>query len=123
MYYTSYFGNIKKIDRSKYKLVSITNSKPSFCDNSIANWSFLGPSKDLLYKYKNNEISQEGYSQIYFKFLKENWNNLKDFIILNKNKNIVMLCYEKSSDFCHRHLLCKFLNDKGIECEELKNDI
>ncbi len=120
MYYTSYFGNIKKINRDKYKLVSITNSKPSFCDETIGDWSFLGPSKDLLYKYKNGEINEMGYTQIYNKFLEEKWNEIKDYIIYHKDENIVMLCYEKPSDFCHRHLLSSFLNDKGIKCEELK---
>ena len=120
MYYTSYFGNIKRIDRTKYKLVSVTNSKPSFCDETIGDWSFLGPSKDLLYKYKNKQIKEDEYTDIYMDFLTDKWCEIKDYIIYHQNENIVFLCYEKPDDFCHRHLLSSFLNEKGIKCEELK---
>lgn len=120
MYYTSYFAKLKKLDKKKYKFVSITHSKPEFCDDSIEDWSFLGPSEKLLYSYKNNYIDQEGYTKEYMKFLDEKWYSFKDFLILHQNENIVMLCYEKSTDFCHRHLLRKFLNEVGIKCEELE---
>lgn len=32
---------------------------------------------------------------------------------------VIFLCYEKSSDFCHRKLFAKWLNNAGYECEEL----
>lgn len=120
MYYTSYFAKLKKIDKSKYKFVAITNSRPKFCDDSIDDWSFLGPSKDLLKGYKEGYISQEMYTEVYNKFLKQNWFRFKDFLVAHQNENIVMLCYEKATDFCHRHLLRKFLNEVGIKCEELE---
>lgn len=120
MYYTSYFGKLKKIDRSKYNFVAITNSRPAFCDENIGDWCFLGPSKELLQGYKAGNISKEEYTQIYNQFLKDNWSKFKDVIERYKDENIVMLCYEKSTDFCHRHLLRKFLNEVGIKCEELE---
>ena len=68
MYYTSYFGKLNKIDKSKYNFVSITNSRPKFCDESIADWSFLGPSDYLLTGYKKGTISKEEYTKIYSPF-------------------------------------------------------
>ena len=31
---------------------------------------------------------------------------------------IALICYEKPTDFCHRHLVADWLNKNGIECEE-----
>ena len=123
MYYTSYFANIRKLDKEKYRFVSITASKPSFCGDDIEDWSFLGPSLKLLKAYKNGEIDENRYTEIYLKYLKENYKNFKDFLILNEQQNVCMLCYEKPSDFCHRHILRGFLNENGIECEEIINVI
>ena len=36
----------------------------------------------------------------------------------NPHVNIALICYEKPSDFCHRHLVSDWLNKNGIKCEE-----
>ena len=33
-------------------------------------------------------------------------------------KEICLICYEKPSDFCHRHLVADWLNKNGFECKE-----
>ena len=38
-----------------------------------------------------------------------------------KNKYIALVCYEKSSDFCHRHLVSKWLKENGYNVEEWIN--
>lgn len=119
MYYTSYFGNIKKIDKTKYQLAAISNEKPSFCDESVLDWSFLGPWKQLLSDYKNNIISEEEYARLYTENLEAIWPSLERWFMMNERRNIVMLCYEAKGKFCHRHILSKFLNEHGFECKEL----
>lgn len=40
--------------------------------------------------------------------------------------DIALICYEKPSDFCHRHLVAEWLNQNGYRCEEwrgIRNDI
>jgi hypothetical protein len=32
--------------------------------------------------------------------------------------DIALVCYEKPSDFCHRHLVADWLKEHGYECEE-----
>ena len=32
--------------------------------------------------------------------------------------DICLLCYEKSSDFCHRHLVAEWLRKGGYDCKE-----
>lgn len=39
-------------------------------------------------------------------------------IYRDKNRHIVLLCYEKPKDFCHRHLVAEWLNKAGFECKE-----
>lgn len=34
--------------------------------------------------------------------------------------DIALICYEKPSDFCHRHLVANWLNKNGFECREWK---
>ena len=38
----------------------------------------------------------------------------------NENFHIALICYEKPSEFCHRHLVADWLKEYGIEVEELK---
>jgi hypothetical protein len=33
--------------------------------------------------------------------------------------NKVLLCYEKSADFCHRHIVAQWLQNSGYGCGEL----
>ena len=123
MYYTSYFGNMNKIDRTKYILASVSFQKPDFCDENVLDCSFLGPWKDLLDDYKNGTISEKEYADQYLDNLKRVWPGLSNwFLINNASKDIVFLCYEKPSEFCHRHLLAQFLEEQGFECKELQLD-
>lgn len=40
---------------------------------------------------------------------------------LDYHPNIVLLCYEKPTDFCHRHLVAQWLIENGFECKEYKS--
>lgn len=36
-----------------------------------------------------------------------------------KYQNKVLLCFEKTGDFCHRHIVAEWFNNNGFECKEL----
>ena len=38
----------------------------------------------------------------------------------DKDRHIVLLCYEKPDDFCHRHLVAEWLTESGFECKEYR---
>lgn len=41
------------------------------------------------------------------------------YLTLNfDSEDIALICYEKPSDFCHRHLVAEWLNQNGFKCEE-----
>ena len=43
----------------------------------------------------------------------------RDLEKLSNGDDCVLLCYEKSGDFCHRHLVANWLSDNlGIEVKE-----
>lgn len=35
-------------------------------------------------------------------------------------KKICLICFEKPTDFCHRHLVADWLTKNGFQCEEYK---
>ena len=48
--------------------------------------------------------------------------NELNYLVPNVNgKNITLICYEKPSDFCHRHLVAEWLNQNGFKCEEWRS--
>ena len=42
---------------------------------------------------------------------------------VNKDWHIALICYERPTDFCHRHLVSKWLNENHIECKEFTQNI
>lgn len=42
---------------------------------------------------------------------------------VNKDWHIALICYERPTDFCHRHLVSKWLNENHIECKEFTKNI
>ncbi len=44
-------------------------------------------------------------------------------VVSNKKYHIALICYEKPSDFCHRHLVAQWLTDNGYPCEEWTKNI
>jgi hypothetical protein len=139
-HFTSYYANFGNIPKDNM-CVGISRTCPEyFNSNNIPNFLFtknniLAPSEDLLYRFKNNELSEEDYKKIYITDLfsrlqtemHENdfvsWldkvDNWFEHECYNKWNGLVFLCYEKPIDFCHRHLVRRLMtNIYGINCEE-----
>jgi len=118
MLYTSYFANLRNIDKDKYLIASICQFRPEWIDESIENWNLLAPDANTLLDYKNGVITEQEYTEQYIKKL----DVMMDYLINEFNsicdRDVVMLCYEKPTDFCHRHLLASWLKRHGFDCEE-----
>lgn len=117
MIYASCFANIIKLDKSKYLPVGITIYPPKwFIGHNI---EMVTPSKELLLKWKNKEVDEDTYKIWYINDLESNKEQIIEyFSLLNKpcSKGIVLCCYEKSDDFCHRHMFREWLN-KNLKLE------
>lgn len=115
MIYTSYFANIKNLPEN-LRLVSIARSTPKYvncekCQELFPDWGIIN-----LVKSNPCKESEEKYTEVYKKQLEK----LDAEEIANKLQNSILLCYEKPGDFCHRHLVAKWLRESGISCIEYK---
>lgn len=45
-------------------------------------------------------------------------NQMQSPVWRNGEWHVALVCYEKPSDFCHRHLVAQWLRDSGCKCEE-----
>jgi uncharacterized protein (DUF488 family) len=117
MIYTSYFSS-KKYNKENGISIARYNK---FWDGE--SYPLLYPSASLLTWWKGipKEAAKEDwftdqYEQAYFK---ETLELLDPHKVAAELEGKVLLCYEKSEDFCHRHLVAEWLRSYGYEVKEL----
>lgn len=107
MIYTSYFGNHRRLPK-EMKCISIARKTPLGFTGEC--WEELAPSSDLLSDYKSGKTDKQGYTQRYLKQLDDLADTNPDYFNRFKtDEDIILLCYEKMGDFCHRHILSNYL--------------
>lgn len=117
--WTSYFANWRKFPKEAVP-VAICAQAPSFYKG--LQYKKLAPSYNILHEY--HCINDEDK---YVKRFNEEVLSLLDGAKIYKEleelcggKDCVLLCYEKRGEFCHRHLVAKWLMDTlGIEVKEI----
>lgn len=116
MIYTTYFANLKNIQITNHdRIFSIANSQPK--NMNLQRLEILIPHYQLVFDYKNGDITDLEYIEEYNKQLAFN-DNLNFLSVFNTNYNVFLVCWEHPKKFCHRHLVRNFLNHKNIQCEE-----
>lgn len=129
--YTSYFNNPIKLPPDRTLSLAITAFTPKWWNGDT--FSIVAPPKELVLYYKGSknrrdvdlEKLQDFYIEYYVKKVlnelnpNEVANTLENIANANNKENIVLLCFEKTSDFCHRHVLRSWFNQNGIKCEEV----
>ena len=135
MIYTSYFAKLKSLPDNIVP-ISICGKAPDWYKG--LQYKKLAPKYGFFMEWKkthNNDFYIEH-------FQKEVLDSLNPSIVLNelqcmipneiKEKmqspaynndeyHIVLICYEKPDDFCHRHLVADWLNENGYKVEEFNN--
>ena len=114
--YTSFFSNWRNFPEGSLE-ISITRFPPK-------NWTglelrSLAPSAELLKMYKNKEIDEYMFAQKYIQEISDRGITrglLNTFFKSLEFDNIILLCYEKKGDFCHRNILASWY---GEEIKEL----
>lgn len=131
--YTSYFGNVARINRcldklGKYEFVGICFVPISrFTPPGFGNKHFfkeVEPSNSLLQLAKSKAITSREYDEVYREQLKYvNFHDIETKILnLGPTDIMIFLCYEKPEDHCHRHLFAEYLSRNGLSCKEFPND-
>ena len=115
--YTSYFAKLKKLPND---IIPI-----SIC-GKVADWYKGIQYKTLAPKYGFfMEWKQTHDNEFYIKHFKSKVLDLlkADEVVsklseLSNGKDVALICYEKPSDFCHRHLIANWSNENGYDVEE-----
>lgn len=109
---TSYFAKYKNGENA----VSIAGKCPEWFKGR--EYKKLAPKYYFFKAYKDGDITEEEYTLCYYK-------EILDFLTPEKvykelGENAVLLCWEKSGQFCHRRLVAEWLEKElGIEVKEL----
>ena len=102
--YTGYFAQIKKYREAGLETISIARFNRYYIGKSM---KILAPSADMIHDPKPDYIPK--YNRILSRLSKEGI--LKEISLLSGGKDVVLLCYEKPGDFCHRTLVAKWLSE------------
>ncbi len=120
MIYTSYFANVKNLPSN---IVPI-----AICGRSPDGWTGyehkrLAPKWDFFREWKKNHDNDYYIEQFNIKVTgKLNPQSVIRELMqkCGEGQEPCLICYEKPGDFCHRHLVAKWLRDAGYEVEEYK---
>lgn len=87
------------------------------CHSDYVHITDFAPTKDLLSKWRKEEVNWEQYTEIYLNLLKER-NIIKRYGI-NNFDNSCFLCSEETPEMCHRRLLVEYLKEYSTEKVEI----
>ena len=116
MIYTGCFSNIVKYKNfTPMRTISIARSMPKFAAPYVGgvDWA-LAPTWDMLQEYKQGALSIDEYTEQFNRQL----STLQSWDIADRHNGCILLCWEQPNEFCHRHLVSKWLRDSGYKCEE-----
>lgn len=113
--YTSYFGNGRKLNEAGIKIICVAIGRPRFL--SVPQMLNVCPTRYMV----SGPCSREEYLRLYDQILakQDAHQVVKQIEMLSGGSDVALCCYEKPSDFCHRHILAKWITDNtGIEVKE-----
>jgi Uncharacterized conserved protein len=115
--YTSYFANLKNIPKDVFP-ISISLRPPKGYNG--LEYKVLAPSNALLSAWHKNH-DETYYRQVFCNKLDAlNANDIVAVLeYMSKGKDVVLVCYERPENFCHRHLVAEWLCKNGYETEEI----
>ena len=112
--YTSYFANMKALTKENILPISIARYSPRWYNGP--RYTNVAPYGYMI----SGNCSHEQYLQKYDDILKNlNADNVvNDIKSISQGRDVALCCYEKSGDFCHRHLLSEWLRKNGYDVNE-----
>lgn len=112
MIYTGYFGKLKEYEKRGLTPVCIAGYAPK--DYTGARYRALAPHRVWWQEWHDKGLSEKWYQDKYDETVLTQLNPHKVAADLQAfGKDVVLLCYEKPSEFCHRHLIANWLNKNG----------
>lgn len=126
MIYTSYFTKLKELENHNIIPISICGKAPDWYKG--LQYKKLAPKYGFFMEWKKNHDNDYYIEHFKTEVLDklDAADVILDFsrLIYSFNigeSDICLICYEKPSDFCHRHLVAEWLNQNGFKCEEWRD--
>lgn len=122
MIYTSYFAKIKELEKNGVTPISICGKAPAWYNG--LQYKKLAPKYDFFMKWKENH-NNDYYIKCFNEQVLSKLDPMgvyNELCLLADSNKIALICYEKPSDFCHRHLVADWLADHGFDIEEWSGD-
>ena len=122
MIYTTYFAKLKKLPKDVIP-ISICAKPPAGYQGP--SYRALAPKYDFYSQWKlnkDNDYFTCCYNERVLKELNPARVVAELYAQVGKapcDGDIALVCYEKSADFCHRHLVAGWLRNNGYPCKEL----
>ena len=113
--YTSYFGNSRRLNEAGIKIICVAIGRPKFI--SAPQMINVCPTRYMV----SGPCTHEEYLRLYDQILarQDAHQVVKQIEMLSGGNDVALCCYEKPGDFCHRHILAKWITDNtGIEVKE-----
>lgn len=114
--YTSYFGNIRNLNKEGVKAICVAIGKPRFL-GAVPQMLNVCPTRYMI----SSACSHEEYLKLYDRILASQDANIvvEQIKALSEGQDVALCCYEKPGDFCHRHILARWITENtGIEITE-----
>ena len=118
--YTSSFANLKNLEKEDISPIGICCYPPKWFNGP--NLGAIAPTPDILEKCKSSHAEYEKrYKAEVLSIFKDVSTLINKISYISGGKDVALCCYEKPSDFCHRHIVAKWLEEQaGIEVKEFE---
>lgn len=117
--FTTYFARLRNMDN--VDPIAIVRYPPKWYKGRV--YQTLAPNPDILLDYKYSDSDWQKFEKKYKEQLEclDPEEVLSDLKTLSNGKDIVLVCFEKDSEHCHRSICAKWLSDNlGICVSELQ---
>ena len=120
MIYTSYFARCKKLPKGLVPISIARQAPPGYTG---LEYKTLAPAWDIFSEYQQTKDERTYIQQYSYQlFLLSADQVVKELKELAQSDQIILLCYEKPDDFCHRHLVAQWLTEHGYDTQEIEFD-
>ena len=122
MIYTTYFAKLRSLPKNIIPIAICAKPPVGYLGLT---YKKLAPHYNFYSQYKVSG-DREYFAQCYNNLVLKDLDPAKVIADLYNlaeksycDSDIALVCYEKSTDFCHRHLVAHWLQENGYKCEEL----
>ena len=127
--YVTYYGS-RSVPKDAFKVRMSFTCPPGMEKDMDVNFKSAYPDyKTMVGPHKNKVIDDAEYTRRYTEsVLLPNKEKILESVekmrqmAMEDGQDVYVYCYCKPGEFCHRYLINNFLNENGIECQEVPGD-